>query len=152
MRLIVVLLQTLKLYQGVVVCAMNLTAENRGYFSYDLLKGCKPGAAFVNVARGEFASSVDLLRLLAEGQLGGVGLDVYRDENALAGGLRMGEGPPTAEARATLELAQRSDVVLTPHNAFNTIEAVRRKSAQSMEQIESFRQTGSFKWPVPAPI
>lgn len=133
----------------VVVCAMNLTAENRGYFSYDVLSRCKPGALFVNVARGEFASSTDLLRLLEEGRLGGVGLDVYCNENVLAAGLRAGISPSDPETCATMQLAQRTDVLLTPHNAFNTVEAVRRKAAQSIEQIESFRQTGSFKWPAP---
>ena len=133
----------------VVVCAMNLTDRNRGYFSYDTLAQCKPGAVFINVARGEFVSSVDLLRLLDEEKLGGVGLDVYRDENILAGGLRSGLSTTSDESRAVMEMFRRSDVVLTPHNAFNTAESVWRKAEQSIEQIEAFRASGSFKWPVP---
>jgi D-lactate dehydrogenase len=134
----------------VVVCAMNLTRDNRGFFHYDMLAGCKRDALFVNVARGEFVSSVDLLRLLEERRLGGVGLDVYCHETVLAGGLRAGMAAGMdPESNATLQLAQRGDVVLTPHNAFNTLESVRRKAAQSIEQVETFRRTGEFKWSVP---
>jgi phosphoglycerate dehydrogenase-like enzyme len=40
------------------------------------------------------------------------------------------------------------NVVLTPHNAFNTIEAVVRKSEQSIQQVQHFMETGEFLWPV----
>jgi len=35
-------------------------------------------------------------------------------------------------------------VVLTPHNAFNSREALKRKAEQSVGQIEHLRKTGSF--------
>ena len=68
----------------VIVCAMNLTSENADYFSYERLRTAKRGAIFINIARGEFAASTDLVRLLDEGHLGGVGLDVYKNESQLA--------------------------------------------------------------------
>ena len=133
----------------VVVCCMNLTEHNAGYFSYDVLGRVKRGAVFVNIARGEMSPAEDLLRLLDNGTLGGVGLDVYRDEGALAVLMRKGRRPPDAAGRAVLELAGRSDAVLTPHNAFNAREAVERKSGHSVEQVVCFLETGRFKWPVP---
>ena len=45
----------------IIVCAMNLTAENRGYFSYDRLKQTRPGTVFVNISRGEQSPAADLL-------------------------------------------------------------------------------------------
>ncbi len=74
----------------VIVCAMNLTEENREIFRYEVLKQAKPGAVFVNIARGELSPHNDLLRLLDEGRLGGVALDVYENEAELAVGLRSG--------------------------------------------------------------
>ena len=47
-----------------------------------------------------------------------------------------------------VRLARHPNVILTPHNAFNTIEAVRRKSEQSVQQIRNFIATGSFIWKV----
>lgn len=147
----------------VIVCAMNLTRANAGYFDYERLKDAKPGplsgsgAVFVNIARGEHAPSADLLRLLEEGRLAGVGLDVYEEESELAVGLREGklsiEGDVAASpsVAATLELVRRDDVIATPHNAFNTAEAVERKAQLSVEAVAEFLRTGAFPSPVPPP-
>lgn len=130
----------------VIVCAMNLTPDNAGYFSYRLLKKSKPGAVFVNIARGELSPSVELLRLLDEGHLGGIALDVYNNESKLAVALRMNESSNDDEVHATLALSRRTSVIMTPHNAFNTHEAVDRKAAQSISQISHFFKHGSFLW------
>jgi D-lactate dehydrogenase len=133
----------------IIVCVMNLTASNGGYFNYARLVHAKARAIFINIARGEFSPCVDLLRLLDEGRLGGVGLDVYDQEGFLAVGLRKGSLEQSREVKAVLEMQQRNNVVLTPHNAFNTAEAVERKARHSVQQIEEFLAKGSFLWPVP---
>jgi len=130
----------------IIACAMNLTAENRSIFDYEKLSKAKPGALFINIARGELSPADDLLRLLEEGILGGVGLDVYENESDLAVALRAGD----TNENAVLKLNARADVLCTPHNAFNTEEAVVRKSKQSVEQVEHFLKTGTFLWDVPA--
>lgn len=135
----------------VVVSAMNLTEANRGYFSRERLSGCASGAVFINVSRGELSPATVLLGLLKEGRLGGVGLDVYNEESTLAVALRAGNSLVAAgeEVRSILEMKDRADVILTPHNAFNTVEAVERKSSQSVEQLLHYREHGRFLWPVP---
>lgn len=133
----------------VIVCAMNLTDENRGYFHYRLLKKAQPGAIFVNIARGELSPTRDLLRLLKERHLGGVGLDVYENESTLAECLRRGDVQEASSDGDVLELYGREDAILTPHNAFNTAEALERKARQSIEQIDHFLKKGIFLWPVP---
>ena len=134
----------------VLVCAMDLNDNNRGYFHIERLRGIKPGAVFVNVSRGELSPARDLLKALEEGLLSGVGLDVYDHEAELAVTLR-GGGHDThdPEVLATLALFRRDDVLCTPHNAFNTIQAVERKSDHSVQQIVEFLKTGKFLWPVP---
>lgn len=133
----------------IIVCAMNLTATNYKYFRYETLCACKPGAIFVNIARGELSPAADLLRLLEEGLLGGVGLDVYDEEKDLAIALRSGSAPRTDEARAVLKLRARADVICTPHNAFNTQEAVERKSEQTVQQLLAMRGRGLLQWLIP---
>jgi D-lactate dehydrogenase len=132
----------------IIVCAMNLTEENEGYFDYKSLRQTKPKAIFVNVARGELSPLGDLLRLLEEGHLAGVGLDVYPDEGQMAVAMRGGT-LNDASVQALAALAKRTDVVLTPHNAFNTQESVDRKADHSAQQIRHFLTHGTFLWPMP---
>ena len=137
----------------VIVCAMNLTDDNRGYFSRRRFERVKPGAVFVNVSRGELSPSDVLLELLEQRRLAGVGLDVFDEEKALAGRLRAGASAPTdprvgAQIDAAVRLAERDDAVVTPHNAFNTTEAVERKAEHSIQQLEHFIRYGVMKWPV----
>jgi D-lactate dehydrogenase len=128
-------------WADVIVCAMNLTRENAGYFRYDVLKQARRGFVFVNIARGELSPTADLVRLLDEKHLGGIALDVFEDEPQLATALRAGQG--------TFPLSGRPNVILTPHNAFNTAEALERKAEQSVQQVEHFRAHGKFLWPIP---
>jgi D-lactate dehydrogenase len=133
----------------VIVCCMNLTAANAGYFTYRRLRKAQRSALFVNVARGEHAPAADLLRLLEEGRLGGVALDVHNRENELAVMLRSRGRSRSREIQATLALARHPRAILTPHNAFNTAEAVGRKAQHSVQQVLHFLEHGRFLWPVP---
>jgi len=72
----------------VVFCALPLTDKTEHMFDYKLLKTCSPGLIFVNISRGEISPIQDLKRLLDENILGGVALDVYQEEDLLAGHLR----------------------------------------------------------------
>lgn len=131
----------------IIVCAMNLTAENTGIFDRATLGQARRGALFVNIARGELSPAADLVHLLDAGVLGGVGLDVYEHENDLAIALRSGRHDSNA-VRAIQNLLSRDNVILTPHNAFNTREAVQRKACQSCDEVVRFLETGSFQWQV----
>jgi len=138
------------LHGNILVAAMNLTHDNKGYFNYEALKLVRPGTIFVNIARGELSPSADLNRLLDEGILGGAGLDVYAREKALAVALREGRtDDPDPGVATTLALAGRDNVITLPHNAFNTHEAVERKAEQSMEAVAYFRRKKRFPHPVP---
>ncbi|MDP8219392.1 MAG: NAD(P)-dependent oxidoreductase [Candidatus Theseobacter exili] len=133
----------------VIVCAMNLTEKNIGYFNYDCFKEAKPNSIFINIARGEFSPVADLLQLMKENRLGGIALDVFNKESSLAVLLRSRNNNHNEEIESLIELGKYSNVILTPHNAFNTFESVDRKVAQSIEQLTHFINNGSFLWPVP---
>lgn len=134
----------------IVVCAMNLTDQNRGYFTATRLAQAKRKPVLVNIARGEFTPAAVLAAALDESLLSGVALDVYNEESILAPALRSGNRAAlTPDNHALLRLRERRNVLCTPHNAFNTIEAVERKSEQSIRTLLHFRKTGQFLWPVP---
>jgi D-lactate dehydrogenase len=132
----------------VIVCCMNLTTENHGFFRYEVLRQAKSGALFVNVSRGEFSPLADLARLLDEDILGGVGLDVYGREHDLAAALRQGQIREDPDFAAFHKLQQHPNVILTPHNAFNTRESLARKASFTAQQIERYLRDGAFAWPL----
>ncbi len=134
-----------------VLCAMNLTADNDGYFDAAAFSQMTRHPVFVNIARGELARLDALADALDSGRIGGAALDVYPDEGALGPALRSGRPPAHPSARPLDRLRARDNVLLTPHNAFNTEEAVFRKSEQSIRQIEHFLAHRTFLWPVPPP-
>ena len=128
----------------VVINAMNLTPENRGYFNEALFSVARPGLFFVNVARGEHSPLADLQRSLDRGLLAGIGLDVFEDEGAIGSALRnRGAGEPKISATIDRLLAC-PNVLFTPHNAFNTQEALRGKAALTVEQIKHFLKHRDF--------
>lgn len=134
----------------VIICAMNQTHDNFGYFTYELLKKAKQGAIFINVSRGELSHSGVLLQLMEEGHLGGVSLDAFNKEEVLSVCLRQTITTNEPEVVAAMKLMEKENVIFTPHNAFNTQESTERKAEQSIRQIAYFLENGHFLWPVPA--
>lgn len=134
----------------IIVCAMNLTPANHRYFTRVVLAQAPRRPILVNIARGEFTPATVLEAALNDGLLSGVALDVFNEEATLAPALRANNpGMFTADNQALLRLHQRPEVILTPHNAFNTAEAVERKSEQSLRAFLHYRETGAFLWPIP---
>lgn len=133
----------------VIICALPLTQKTRGLLNYASLSRAKKGALFVNVSRGEISPVRDLKRLLDEGILGGIALDVYEEEGLFADTLRTKRGALSESGKIVLSLEKDDRVILTPHNAFNTEEALERKARESCEAVSAFLRTGAFPNPVP---
>jgi D-lactate dehydrogenase len=139
----------------ILATALPLTDLTPGLLGYEALRNLPRGAVLVNVGRGEVTPPADLLRLLEEGILDSVGLDVYDHETGLAAVLRDGADPSTLPASvrdsvgATLRLLAHPRVLCTPHNAFNTAEAVVRKSRRSIENLRHLLANGTFLTPLP---
>ncbi|MBN1864897.1 MAG: hypothetical protein JW808_08355 [Victivallales bacterium] len=140
----------------IIVCAASLTESSKALLSYSTLKKVRPGTLLVNIARGEISPSEDLLKLIREGTLGGIGLDVYEFEDDLASVLRGGRELSSIEdieqmnsVAATLELLQCPMVISLPHNAFNTAESLERKCLNTARNVLGFIKSGSFISPIP---
>jgi D-lactate dehydrogenase len=128
----------------ILVSAMNLTGDNHHYFDLAALRRCSRRPLFINVARGELCASSTLLEALECDALRGAGLDVYAHESVIAVALRNNEAVDHPEFEAFKKLQARPDVIMTPHNAFNSEEAVDRKSEQTVRQLEHFFTHGTF--------
>ena len=134
-------------WADVVFCACPVTDKTKAMLDYHVLRKVKKGAIFVNVGRGEISPAKDLARLLSEGILGGIGLDVFDEEHSLADSLRARRAD--VRARRMSKLKDKSNVVFTPHNAFNTREALEGKARLSAEAVVRFLRRGTFPDPVP---
>jgi len=131
-------------WADVIFCALPLTDETRGMLSYKVLSQAAPGAVFLNISRAEISPIEDLKLLLDEHKLAGIGLDIYPEESRLANYLRGFDKEVSRNFEVIFELKNRDNVVFTPHNAFNTQEALRNKAYQSVESVVSFLNNGVF--------
>lgn len=121
------------------------TPENHHLVNKELLTNCKPSAILVNTARGELLDSSALIEALKEAKLAGAGLDVLEGEGLLDIDeelLLLRQSQASRDAlRFSVELRileKMPNVILTPHNAFNTEEAVRRINETSAQNILDF--------------
>ena len=112
-------LDTLFAESDFIALACPLTPETRGLASAARIACMKPGAWLLNLARGPVVDGAALLDALRAGRIGGAALDVY-DEQPLA---------PDHPLRALL------NVILTPHAAGLSTEAVERMSTGAAEEV-----------------
>lgn len=136
-------------WADVVFCSPELTQKTHGLLAYSTLKHIKPGAIFINIARGEISPLEDLKRLLDEKKISALGLDVFPEESVLAEDLRGHRQELRQASRLILELKDKDNVIFTPHNAFNTQEALDRKASLAVQSIKVFLKTGRFPFVVP---
>ncbi len=132
----------------IIVAAMDLNQSSEGYFSYKKLKQARPGTVFINIARGELSPLDGLLKLLEENHLSALGMDVYENEKLIGPAMRGEISADTPQLQALKKLSKLNNVIFTPHNAFNTSEAVERKSEQSIQQVKEFKLSGNFLWEI----
>ena len=73
-------LRALLAASDVVTVHVPSTPATRGLFNKEAFDGMKPGALFINTARGDLVDEPALLAALEEGRVGGAGLDVFSRE------------------------------------------------------------------------
>lgn len=101
----------------------------------------KPGSFLINTCRGDVVEAEAILWALNNKVLAGVGLDVAEAEGMVAdvGIVEKTTSKDDLKEAVTFHmLRDRDDVIFTPHNAFNTKEAVERIVRKTFENIESY--------------
>ncbi|MBB2170317.1 hydroxyacid dehydrogenase [Gluconacetobacter aggeris] len=122
------------------------TPETDGMIGERQFAGMKRGAVLINTARGQVVDNAALLRALETGHLAAAGLDVLPDESLLRRPATL-FAPDASADPATLRdvlaarvLASLPNVIVTPHNAYNTAEAFQRIVQTTAANIRAFAQ------------
>lgn len=95
----------------------------------------KDGVMLINTARGALIDTMDVLSALDSGKIGYYGADVYEFENGL-----FFEDHEADQVRDALlsSLMDHSNVLITPHQAFLTIEALADIADQTIQRLDEW--------------
>lgn len=102
--------------------------ESHNLVSATILDALGPRGFLVNIARGSVVDETALVAALAEGRLGGAGLDVYADE------------PTVPEALRKLD-----NTVLLPHMSSATHETRKAMADLALANLGAFFESGAVK-------
>ncbi len=110
--------------------------------NHERLAKMKRGALLINTARGSLVDTQALAWALDEGILSGVGLDALEGEEYLQHEEELLRSSGAEEQLKLVMhnrlLQRRPNVVITPHIAFNSEEALRRILDTTIENVQAF--------------
>lgn len=120
-------------------------AETFHMINRDNIKLMKRGCVLINTSRGTVVESEAIVWALNKGILAGAGLDVVEEEGLLIddGSMALDKSVTKDDLREMVSyhlLRDRDDVILTPHNAFNTKEAIERIISTTVNSIGEYCQ------------
>ncbi|MCS7093140.1 MAG: hydroxyacid dehydrogenase [Patescibacteria group bacterium] len=136
-------LQTLISQSDIVSLHLPYNPETHHFINKNNILKFKKGAYLINTARGSIVDTEAILLGLEKGILEGVGLDVLEEEKDLAEETEI----LTKIYRKDVDLktivlnhvlVNHPKVIITPHNAFNTKEALERITKTTIENIQAF--------------
>lgn len=113
----------------VVSVHLALTKDTRGFVGAELLQQMRPGAIFINTARGEVVDYAALQAAVGERRLR-VGLDVFANE------------PASASGAFTPSIAGMPGVYGTHHIGASTDQAQEAIAAEAVRIVRTFVETG----------
>jgi D-lactate dehydrogenase len=113
--------QTLARLSEVISLHIPLTPQTHHIIRQETLELIKPGAILINVSRGALVDTKALIGALKSGRLGGVGLDVYEEEEGVFFEDLSGKILQDDELARLLTFP---NVLITAHQAFLTHEAL----------------------------
>ncbi len=120
---------------------LPLTERTKHLINSDAIKKMKDGVILINTSRGEIIDTDALFKGLQSGKVGGAGLDVIEGEQLVIEEAQLHKDADHKEHWNLLykdkQILRMPNVVFTPHNAFNSNEALKRILDTSIENIKA---------------
>ncbi len=135
-------LETLIKNSDIITLHIPFMKENYHMFSYDKFDMMKEGAYFINVARGELVDNEALLKTLKSGKLKGAALDVIACHQDSKASQEKSSLYCIETSEAVKEMATLPNVLITPHMAYDTQEAVDYILEKTFEALSDYMQGG----------
>ncbi len=128
----------------IVTLHVPYTKETHHLINKGNISMMKKGAYLINTSRGGVVETEALVKALKDGHLGGAALDVLEEEGVIRDELEFFLEGRTEEHNLKTVLANHilfdmPNVIVTPHNAFNTWEALQRILDATIANIRSFQ-------------
>ena len=122
---------------------VNYSETTHHLINKENIKFIKKGGYLINTARGPVIETEALVWALSEKILAGAGLDVLEEEGVIKDELDfLTRGHPQEHNLKTIlqdhVLMKMDNVLITPHNAFNSKEAVKRILDTTIENVKAF--------------
>ena len=119
------------------------TPQTRHLLSADAFMRMKDGVVIINTARGDVVDSHALIEALKSGKVAAAGLDVLPDEPMLREEAELicsvdCDGDDLRTLVADQVLLRMPNVIVTPHSAFNTREAIARIAETTIKNIKTY--------------
>ncbi len=133
--------KTLARESSVISLHTPLTPETRHIIRRETLELMKPGVILINVSRGALIDTSALIEALKCGRLGGVGLDVYEEEEGVFFEDLSGQILQDDELARLLTFP---NVLITAHQAFLTQEALGEISRVTVANLVAFAHGQPF--------
>ena len=111
-----------------------LTEDNTKMINKDTIQKMKKGVVIINTSRGKLIDTEDLIYELEQDHIGGLGLDVYEDEEEF---FLNDMSNSYIRDKDLSTLLTMPNVVVTSHQAFFTKEALNKIASDTCENIKA---------------
>ena len=116
-----------------------LTEDNTKMINKDTIQKMKKGVVIINTSRGKLIDTEDLIYELEQEHIGGLGLDVYEDEEEF---FLNDMSNSYIRDKDLSTLLTMPNVVVTSHQAFFTKEALNKIASDTCENIKNIFENG----------
>ena len=116
-----------------------LTEDNTKMINKDTIQKMKKGVVIINTSRGKLIDTEDLIYELEQDHIGGLGLDVYEDEEEF---FLNDMSNSYIRDKDLSTLLTMPNVVVTSHQAFFTKEALNKIASDTCENIKAIFENG----------
>lgn len=149
-RVVYLSLEELLRRSDIITLHIPSTPQTYHMINKDNITLLKPSAMLINTARGPVVDIEAIVDELHKGNLkGGVGLDTFESEDIWIEEKYLKNDALSAmqlqKALMAFSILQAPNVILSPHNAYNTGEAMDRILAISVDNLHRYLRTGSME-------